>query len=416
MHSTFRPNITPRIGSRRNLIIVLFFACLLIGGSTLVVGTLALRARQSRVIALERELQRARESVESLELSQQELKDTLQTREATLLSLEESSTQQNLVLVEKRLQSIQVSLTSAEILYEELLDITEGKGKASPAQRSFARFFASLRGVDEEAVKSAIATLQKELKNEQLRLATQSATLPVTITTTNPPDSGYRRQRVVTTQGDFSVDIIAADLKTTKVVIDTASDSSCTDNCPVLPLATYVARSGAYAGINGTYFCPESYPSCSTKKNSFDLLVMNSKKTYFNSDNNVYSQNPVAIFSNGNVRFLSKAESWGRDTSVDAVISNFPLLLINGSITTSSVSDNKMSGKGNRGFIATRGSSVYIGFVRSATVPEAAIVLKTMGMDHGMNLDSGGSSALWSGGYKIGPGRNIPNAILFVRR
>ena len=27
-----------------------------------------------------------------------------------------------------------------------------------------------------------------------------------------------------------------------------------------------------------------------------------------------------------------------------------------------------------------------------------------------------GSTALWSGGYKVGPGRNIPNAILFVNK
>ena len=43
-------------------------------------------------------------------------------------------------------------------------------------------------------------------------------------------------------------------------------------------------------------------------------------------------------------------------------------------------------------------------------------VLKAMGLENALNLDSGGSVALWSGGYKAGPGRNIPNAILFVRK
>ena len=37
-------------------------------------------------------------------------------------------------------------------------------------------------------------------------------------------------------------------------------------------------------------------------------------------------------------------------------------------------------------------------------------------MSEALNLDQGGSTALWSGGYRVGPGRNIPNAILFVRQ
>lgn len=37
-------------------------------------------------------------------------------------------------------------------------------------------------------------------------------------------------------------------------------------------------------------------------------------------------------------------------------------------------------------------------------------------MRDALNLDEGGSTALWYGGYKTGPGRNIPNALLFVKR
>ncbi len=75
-----------------------------------------------------------------------------------------------------------------------------------------------------------------------------------------------------------------------------------------------------------------------------------------------------------------------------------------------------------RSFVANRGSIVYIGVVHSATVAEAAHVLAAMGMENALNLDNGGSTALWSGlpaqagGYKVGPGRNLPNAILFVSK
>ena len=59
---------------------------------------------------------------------------------------------------------------------------------------------------------------------------------------------------------------------------------------------------------------------------------------------------------------------------------------------------------------------VYIGIVYQASMGESAKVLKALGMDGALNLDQGGSTTLWSGGYKAGPGRGIPNAILFVQR
>lgn len=59
---------------------------------------------------------------------------------------------------------------------------------------------------------------------------------------------------------------------------------------------------------------------------------------------------------------------------------------------------------------------VYIGFVLNATMGESAQVMKALSMGEALNLDEGGSTALWSGGYILGPGRNIPNAVLFVRR
>lgn len=99
-----------------------------------------------------------------------------------------------------------------------------------------------------------------------------------------PPGSGYSYQYVNVEGKSFSVGIVAADLNSTKVIVDTASDSNCSRDCPVLSLGDYVGRNGAYAGINGSYFCPGDYDSCADKKNSFDTLLMNKNKTYFNSD------------------------------------------------------------------------------------------------------------------------------------
>lgn len=237
------------------------------------------------------------------------------------------------------------------------------------------------------------------------------------VTNNNPPGSGYSLQNVSVEGKVFKVAIVAADLNSTKVIVDTASDSDCRDNCPVLPLAEYVSRSGAFAGINGSYFCPAEYPSCAGKTGSFDTLIMNKNKTYFNSDNNVYSTVPAVIFSPGSARFVGQSLEWGRDTGVDSVIANYPLLVRGGSINfTEAPNEPKFGGAAARTFIASKGNTVYIGIVYGASMGESAKVLQAMGMGEALNLDQGGSTALWFGGYKAGPGRKIPNAILFIRR
>ena len=231
-----------------------------------------------------------------------------------------------------------------------------------------------------------------------------------------PPTSGYSRISVVSDAGTFTVSVGVADISSTRVIVDTASDSDCSSNCPAYPLATYVSRRGAFAGINGTYFCPTDYSTCAGKENTFDFLVMNVNKTYFNSDKNVYSTNPGVIFGGGYIRFVGAIQEWGRDTSPDGVLSNYPLLVAGGNVSFGGSSDPKLGSKGNRSFVANKGNLVYIGVVHSATVAETARVLKAMGMENALNLDDGGSTALWYGGYKLGPGRNIPNAILFVAK
>jgi hypothetical protein len=240
------------------------------------------------------------------------------------------------------------------------------------------------------------------------------APTPISTQSNTPPGAGYSRQTVSTNVGSFLVSMVAADISSTRVLVDTASPGDCGSNCPALPLSDYVARNGGWAGVNGTYFCPIDYASCAGRENTFDLLVMNKDKTYFNSDNNVYSNNPAVIFGNGYIRFVTSASQWGRDTSPNGVISNFPLLVFNSQVYFGGDDDPKKGSKGGRSFVANKGNTVYIGVVHSATVAESARALHALGMENAMNLDDGGSTALWHGGYKVGPGRNIPNAIIFA--
>jgi hypothetical protein len=304
--------------------------------------------------------------------------------------------------------------------YESILDLQVKKQDTSKLTILYASIVKQLADLKYSSAEADLVTLNSQIKkiNDELAAKAAPAGAPAgpAPESNAPPSSGYSYQSVKTEIGTYTLSIVSADLNSTKVIIDTASDSTCTNNCPVLPLGTYVSRSGAFAGINGSYFCPESYPTCAGKTNSFDTLLMNKNKVYFNSDNNVYSNLPVAVFGAGFARFIGAASGWGRDTGVDGVISNQPLLLSGGNIAFAGGSDPKQGSKGSRSFVGNKGSTVYIGVVYNATVAEVAYVLKALGLENALNLDSGGSTALWSGGYKVGPGRNIPNAVLFVRR
>jgi exopolysaccharide biosynthesis protein len=347
------------------------------------------------------QVQRQKQLVDSLNNQSEELRRQLTAAQNDFDNFKKSDQVSiNKKLIED-LASIKKIFTETIKVYESLVDLKGDKKQYGKVDSYFAQVLSQL-GENNQA--SASATLK--LLSEEIRK--QIAIIP-----TPRPPSG---QSVKTNTGDFVVNVISADLRTTKVVVDTASESDCGDNCPVMSLAAYTARSGAYAAINGPYFCPAAYPSCAGKKNSFDTLLMNKKKTYFNSSNNVYSTVPAAIFSTTS-RFVSKSMEWGRDTGVDSVIAGQPLLVFNGQSQFSGDGDPKKSGKGSRPFIGGTDNMVYIGIVYNATVAEAATVIAGMGIKNAINLDSGGSTAMWNNGrYVAGPGRDLPFGIMLVKR
>jgi hypothetical protein len=317
------------------------------------------------------------------------------------------------------IDNINSSYNKAVSLYEDMLDLKLKVKDTSTLDEEFANSLSLLGERKYDQAQDSLKKLEDNIAQENEKLVEKEVAQVTTQdvpTNNNPPGSGYSRQQVSTDAGTFTVSIVAADYGSTKVIVDTASGSDCSNNCPVLPLATYVSRNAAYAGVNGSYFCPATYPSCAGKTNTFDTLLMNKDKTYFNSDNNVYSNNPAVIFGGGYIRFVSATSQWGRDTSIDSMLSNYPLLVSGGNVVFGGDDDPKKGSKGNRSFVANRGNTIYIGVVHSATVAESARVMKALEMDNAMNLDDGGSTALWHGGYKVGPGRDLPNVILFVSK
>lgn len=319
--------------------------------------------------------------------------------------------------LEAGLKDLQKANSEAVLQYERMLGVQEDGAKIDAVGEKWAKILFQLGKNDYASASALLVEVKKDITDIEKKLAEEAALkIPNVAVNNQAPAAGFQQQKVETSAGTFAVSLVAGDMGSTKVIVDTASGSDCKNDCPVLALGDYVARNGAFAGINGSYFCPASYPSCADKKNSFDLLVMNKDKVYFNSENNVYSSNPAVIFQGGSMRFVSAASQWGRDTGIDSMLSNYPLLVSGGEVRFGGDGDPKKGSKGSRSFVANKGNTAYIGVVHGATVAEAAIALKTLGMENALNLDSGGSTALWAGGYKVGPGRAIPNAILFVRK
>lgn len=345
----------------------------------------------------------------------------IQKQLADQISQYQILSQSDQLLINKQLTAeitqIKSLYKSLETTYELINDLRAQNTKTTDFDKRFAEIF-NLIGqfkYSESSDKLKLLTIDLQKKTADLA-AIPKIPVNVPVNNTAPTSAGSNRQTVDLNGTQYLVDIISADLSNTKIIVDTASNSTCGNNCPVDSLGAFAARSGAFAGINGPYFCPEAYPACAGKTNSFDTLLMNKNKVYFNSDNNVYSSVPVAIFSSTS-RFIEQSSQWGRDTSVDSVIAGQPLLVFNGVSRFTDDGDIKKSGKGNRSFVGASGNTVYIGIVHNASVADAALVLTKMGINNAINLDSGGSTALWlNGKYLAGPGRNTPFGILFVRR
>lgn len=318
--------------------------------------------------------------------------------------------------LEETIAAIESSYKKSVSVYESLVKLRETSTKTSKLDEAYVKALDLLSKREYSSAEGVLNKLKTDIDAQQTTVAS-SFSIPANVATNNaPPASGYRRQKVTADIGEYLVDIVSADLNSTRVVVDTASDGDCKDSCPVLSLADYAARSGAFAAINGPYFCPASYPGCAGKTNSFDTLLMNKGKHYFNSDNNVYSSVPAVIFSGGSARFVGQSSQWGRDTGVDAVIASQPMLMSGGNIVFGGDTEPKRGSKGLRSFIGASGSTVYIGVVHNATVAEVAHVLKALGVSDALNLDSGASTGLWSGSYIIPQGRGTPFGIILQHK
>ena len=243
---------------------------------------------------------------------------------------------------------------------------------------------------------------------------------PTPVAVSGPPGAGYSSMVVSTPKGNFSVQVLSLDLSSTRVVTDTGNDSDCSDNCSTLPLSTYVSRNGGYAGVNGTYFCPASYPDCSSKKDSFDFPVYNTRLSrWINSSTLSWGGRAMIYFDGSGVHYKQNAADFSG--GLTAGIVNYPGLVNDGNVqiddNQSGLSDKQKIKNTKVGIGLRNTNTVLVVVASNVSMLEFAHVFKSLGATGALNLDTGGSAAVtYSGRNLIGPGRNLPNAIVFVRK
>ena len=147
----------------------------------------------------------------------------------------------------------------------------------------------------------------------------------------------------------------------------------------------------------------------------------------YNSFLGTWINKPALVGQNGLVVFNGKtptsyrrayvyAQGPAANAPITAGVSMFPLLMQGGSVVDSEAEQtDQQKQKGLKGSIGTDGTYVYLALVSNANVTDSAYVLQALGVRDALNLDGGGTGAMYiGGGYVVGPGRLLPNAVLLT--
>lgn len=217
---------------------------------------------------------------------------------------------------------------------------------------------------------------------------------------------------IQTDVGSFKATVVTLPIGVS-MFTDTASDTDCTADCPVKPLADYISGAGGMAGIHGTYTCPADYADCASKKNSFDFPVYNSRINRWINEDKLGWGGRSMIYQEAGGAYKYRQDA-GRVDGIRGGIVNYPGILNDGHITVEpSGLSAKQSSKGTKGGIGFNDNTIFLVVAYNVDMFDFANVFKSLGAKYALNLDGGGSVALWQGGYRAGPGRQLPNAVVF---
>jgi len=245
--------------------------------------------------------------------------------------------------------------------------------------------------------------------------------------------SKYEHKIISTVDGNFTVDMVTIDLTNPnlKIITDTAphpptpSPNRGEGEYGAQSLAKFVIDNNGFAGINGTYFCSSS--GCDGINYYFYPVYNSHLGKMINEDQLKYwTTGPIMAFDANNKFYYFKdsrefisVENFENTYGVklQAAIGNKPRLIEDGMnlLIEWDIDEKQRNIKSLRNAIAHKNNSIYLVVARNTTVPELANIMKAMGVDYALNLDGGYSSALiYNDEYMAGPGRDIPNAIVFA--
>jgi exopolysaccharide biosynthesis protein len=156
--------------------------------------------------------------------------------------------------------------------------------------------------------------------------------------------------------------------------------------------------------------------------NSFDYAVYNTDIRRWVNLPALVTQNGLVTFTDGRPTFYRRAHVFSRArlslAPVSAGLSMYPLLLEDGEVIDSSAEQSDVQKlRSMKGSIGSDGTHLFLALIANVTVTGSAQVLQALGVRDALNLDGGGTSAMWfDGAYRVGPGRLLPNAVVRTRR
>ncbi len=280
---------------------------------------------------------------------------------------------------------------------------------------------------DGEAAYQIMRFLSLGISNKDLSL------IPVDTLKDEPVAWGDTIQRETITVNlgatPYTVHVLKFNLRDPRlsIITESANATDCADDCAARSLGDFILSHEAVAGINGSYFCPADYASCASKSNYYFYPVFNSRtRTMINQEQTKWpTTGGMLAFDDQNTPYFYAAasqfgspEQFQKETgrSLQAAIGNDLLIVREGYnlINSANLDAKQNTSRVDRAAVGVRDNWLHLVVAQKATVMNLADILVQMGMKNALNLDAGYSTALYyDGRYRLGPGRDIPNALLF---
>ena len=197
-------------------------------------------------------------------------------------------------------------------------------------------------------------------------------------------------------------------------------------------LRALIETVGGVAGINGAYFIPRDYTKLPDTTNTVRIIRYDgfSYSKYFPDT----GPNAIFGFLHDGTPILAQNNIWWEKTlrqnyhsgmllDIEYGIANFPILLFGARDMLSlyertTLITEKMRAKSSKTFICrTEKNDIKMWILKNISLMNVPSVLLSLGCTDAINLDNGGSLAIYDKQkYIYGPGRNIMDGFVIVKK